>query len=116
MNSYTPPTLGFAVIYRWRLHRAREEAFIEAWAQVTHAIRDQCGGLGSRLHRGDDGVWLAYAQWPSRAMWDDASLTDPALQRARKQMREAIAETLPDIPLSPVADLLVPVTTPASYD
>lgn len=103
----TPPTLGFAVIYRWRLHPGKEEAFVEAWAAVTRAIREQCGGLGSRLHKTDDGVWLAYAQWPSRAMWDEAALTDPDLQAARQQMKDAIAESLPDLPLEPVADLIV---------
>lgn len=113
MDTIQTPIFGFAVIYRWRLRPGQENAFTEAWAQVTHAIRDQCGGLGSRLHKTDDGVWLAYAQWPSRAMWDAASLTDPALQAARRQMRDAIAETLPDIPLTPVADLLVPATTAA---
>jgi quinol monooxygenase YgiN len=113
MTTQDTPTLGFAVIYRWRLHPGQEAAFTEAWAEITHAIRDQCGGLGSRLHRTDDGVWLAYAQWPSRAMWDQASLNDPALQEARRQMRRAIAEELPDIPLQPVADLLVPATTSA---
>jgi len=104
------PGFGFAVIYRWRLHPGQEDAFAKAWAEVTHAIRDQCGGLGSRLHKTDDGVWLAYAQWPGRAMWDAAVLDDPALQPAQKQMRDAIAESLPDIPLTPVADLLVPAT------
>ena len=110
MNQESPRTLGFAVIYRWRLRPGKEDAFVEAWAAVTHAIRNQCGGLGSRLHKTDDGVWLAYAQWPSRAMWDAAALTDPALQPVRQQMRDAIEETLPDIPLTPIADLLVPVT------
>lgn len=114
MNPENFPTLGFAVIYRWRLHPGQEDAFVEAWAEVTHAIRDLCGGLGSRLHKGDDGTWLAYAQWPSRAMWDAAALTDPALQSARQQMRDAIAESLPDIPLQPLADLLVPVTIPTT--
>lgn len=113
MNPENSPTFGFVVIYRWRLHAGQEDAFVQAWAEVTHAIRDQCGGLGSRLHKTDAGVWLAYAQWPSRAMWDAAALTAPALETALQQMRDAIAESLPDIPLEPIADLLVPVTTQA---
>ena len=32
---------------------------------MTEALRVTGGSLGSRLHRGSDGIWYGYAQWPS---------------------------------------------------
>lgn len=99
---------GFAVIYRWRLKPGSEETFRAAWETVTRIIRRDHGGLGSRLHRADDGTWLAYAQWPDRAAWtamQSAPDTDPA---ASVRMRDCVEERLEPILLQPVADLLVP--------
>ena len=45
----------FIVVYRWRCRPEHEAAFRVAWAEMTFAIREQCGSLGSRLHRADDG-------------------------------------------------------------
>jgi heme-degrading monooxygenase HmoA len=45
----------FYVLYRCRLKPGSEEAFRAVWSDITVAIRDGRGGLGSRLHRGDDG-------------------------------------------------------------
>ena len=60
----------FAVMYRWRLKPGTESEFVAAWADRTRAILETEGGLGSRLHRADDGSIVAYAQWPSRAAWE----------------------------------------------
>jgi quinol monooxygenase YgiN len=62
----------FAVIYRWKLVPGREEEFEEGWRAGTEAIAKEFGGWGSRLHRGADGIVVAYAQWPDRATWDKA--------------------------------------------
>jgi hypothetical protein len=62
----------FAVIYRWKLVPGREAMFEEGWRAGTVAIAREFGGWGSRLHRGEDGVAVAYAQWPDRATWENA--------------------------------------------
>ena len=107
-ESHAPPTTGpaFVVLYRWRLHREHEASFIDAWSQVTRTLRTHAGSLGSRLHRGSDGLWYGYAQWPSDEMrrrafgeWID--------QDAGAQMRAAIAESLPEVILETMADYLV---------
>jgi Antibiotic biosynthesis monooxygenase len=100
---------GFAVLYRWRLHAGHEDAFIEAWTQVSVELR-ALGSLGSRLHRGPDGLWYSYAQWPSEAARARAFAQPDGDPRPRDIMRAAIAERLPEILLEPVSDLLVTET------
>ena len=53
----------FAVIYRWRVKPEKEQQFIEAWTEITKYYLTTFGALGSRLHRGSDGIFYAYAQW-----------------------------------------------------
>lgn len=100
------PVPTHVVLYRWRLHPEREDSFIDAWSRVTELLRSHCGSLGSRLHRGSDGLWYGYAQWPDAATKQQAFArpVDPA---AGAQMRAAIAETLPEVVLSPIADFLI---------
>ena len=62
----------FAVIYRWKIKPGLEAQFEEGWRAGTAAIAREFGGWGSRLHRGADGVFLAYAQWPDRETWEKA--------------------------------------------
>lgn len=97
-------TLTFAVLYRWRLRAGLEDQFVDAWRDITLTLLGR-GGRGSRLHRGPDGVWYAYAQWPSeeaRARAFDAQLESDAMAR----MRDAIEERFDEVPLQIVADLL----------
>jgi len=97
----------FIVLYRWRLHPGREAGFIAAWSRLTERLKER-GSLGSRLHRGPDGLFYGYAQWPS----DETRLAafaenlDP---NAFEQMSAAIAERFPEIQLEPVADYLEPL-------
>ena len=98
---------GFAVLYRWRLRPGSEDSFVEGWSRVSLLLRDQRGSLGSRLHRGADGLWYGYAQWPSaeaRAKAFALGSVDPA---ASRQMRDAILETLPEVQLESIADFIV---------
>jgi heme-degrading monooxygenase HmoA len=97
---------GLVVLYRWRLRPGLEPSFIEAWSRITELLRSKEGSLGSRLHRGSDGIWYSYAQWPNdetrqRAF---AHSLDPA---AREQMRNAVAESFPEVVLESVADYLI---------
>jgi heme-degrading monooxygenase HmoA len=98
---------GFAVIYRWRLRDGSEEAFAAAWSRVSASLLAERGSLGSRLHRGPDGVWYSYAQWPSAEARNRAFAAGPVDSEATRQMREAIVESFPEIILEPVADYLV---------
>lgn len=93
----------FAVVYRWRLLPGREAQFVDGWERVTRAIRASCGSFGSRLHRRDDGTWLAYARWPDERARARCQASEP---EGRRLMREAVAEDLGETRSEIVSDLL----------
>lgn len=100
----------FAVIYRWRVIAGLEAQFEQGWRAGTEAIAREFGGWGSRLHKGEGDVYVAYAQWPDEATWRKAMETrmHHSDDVAREQYRSAIApgsfETLFAGPVA--ADLL----------
>jgi heme-degrading monooxygenase HmoA len=99
-------SLGLVVLYRWRLHPGSEASFIAAWSRVTESLRSHAGSLGSRLHRGGDGLWYGYAQWPNDEVRQRA-FAQPLDPDASAQMRAAITESFPEVLLEPVSDFLV---------
>jgi heme-degrading monooxygenase HmoA len=105
MKSIGPP---FIVLYRWRLHPGTEEFFVAAWSRVSDVLRSERGSLGSRLHRGDDGLWYSYAQWPSAKARTDAFALGSVDALAGEQMEQAIAERYPEVVLQSAADFLLP--------
>jgi hypothetical protein len=97
---------GLVVLYRWRLRQGFESSFIEAWSRKTELLRSEGGSFGSRLHRGSDGIWYGYAQWPSEASRQRA-FAQSFDSAANAQMRAAVAESLPEIVLESVSDYLI---------
>lgn len=95
----------YIVLYRWRIKPECEDQFIEGWSDVTRFYAEKFDSLGSRLHRGDDGVWYAYAQWESAAHRENAFENIPDLP-ARDKMRESIAASFPPVELAIEADFL----------
>jgi heme-degrading monooxygenase HmoA len=94
-------------LYRWKLKPGKEEQFQKAWSYVTEQLREKSGSLGSRLHLGDDDVWYGYAQWPSAEQRTKNRLTDSEIVEARRLMKDATLEELPDIILNPTNDFLI---------
>lgn len=94
-------------LYRWRIQPEKEDQFTKAWSYVTAQLREKSGSLGSRLHRGDDGLWYGYAQWPSIEVRESSSLKHEEIVEARRLMKDATIEMLPEIVLSPVSDFLI---------
>lgn len=99
----------FCAIYRWRLHPGTEQTFIRAWSRITQLLVTERGSLGSRLHRGPDDLWYSYTQWPSAEAKAEGLARPSVDPEAWKQLREAIAESLPELILEPVSDFLVPL-------
>ena len=92
--------------YRWRIKPEKEAQFIEAWSEITAYYRENFDSLGSRLHRGDDGIFYAYAQWKSAGDRENAFEHTPKTE-ARTKMREAIEESFPEVRLEILSDYLV---------
>lgn len=70
----------YCVVYRFTLTQPKlgnQQRFIQVWSKITEYLKQECGALGSRLHQLDDGRFFAYAQWPSKAIYDAASDHDP---------------------------------------
>ena len=62
----------FCVIYKFKIKEGFNSQFEQSWADFTDAIYRVRGSLGSRLHKTDDSqVYVAYAQWPSREIFEE---------------------------------------------
>lgn len=96
----------FTVIYRWRIKPEFENQFVESWSEITEYLMKNFGALGSRLHRGSDGLWYAYAQWQTSEMRDYAFQNSPEMP-VREKMKQAIEESFPEIRLEIIADFLI---------
>jgi heme-degrading monooxygenase HmoA len=96
----------FVVIYSWKLAAEKEDLFREGWLRVTEAIYRDRGSLGSRLHEGEDDVWVAYAQWPDRDTWERSGRLGAADAEGRRMMEEATLEHFPTFMLTVKEDLL----------
>jgi len=51
----------FVVIYSFKIKLEEKAVFFKVWREMTMAIRENCGGLGSRLHQKSDSEYIAYA-------------------------------------------------------
>jgi heme-degrading monooxygenase HmoA len=96
----------FAVIYRWKVVPGGETEFVSAWEALTHRLRDEAGALGSRLHRAEDGSFLAYAQWPDRQTWEAARDGPAPDEDLAGRMTAVVAERLEPVLLEVENDLL----------
>lgn len=94
----------FAVLYRWKVRPDAEDDFVAAWRLATAALRT-IGALGSRLHRADNRDFYAYAEWPSRELWEDAKTRSPVDGATAALMRDSTLE-FEATPLEVQADLL----------
>jgi len=96
----------FIVLYRWRIKPDKEQQFIEAWAEVTEYFLTIFDSLGSRLHRGSDGLFYAYAQWKSEDDRENAFENASELEAGTK-MRQAIDERFEPVILEKLSDFLI---------
>jgi quinol monooxygenase YgiN len=92
--------VGFAVLYQWRVKPGKLRQFCDAWAALIEALRRQRGALGGRLHRTDQGTWIAYAQWPSRQSWEDTCNAEPVDPAASHSLQDAVEDTWPPVLMS----------------
>lgn len=60
----------FAVIYKFKLKPSQEELYQLHWQKIASFFIESRGAIGSCLHKGDDGIWIAYSRWPDKATRD----------------------------------------------
>ncbi len=103
----------FVVLYRWRVSPNLEQQFVENWSARTDYLREKYDSLGSRLHRGSDGIWYSYAQWKSAEQREQAfDAESNTLSETSQKMQEAIDENFPEIQLEIISDYLI---SPAKF-
>jgi quinol monooxygenase YgiN len=79
----------FIALYEFKVKTGFEKQFEENWAIVTEFIYTTRGSLGSRLHRDQDGTYVAYAQWPSEEQYNVEIPLPTAGLTARSLMKDA---------------------------
>jgi heme-degrading monooxygenase HmoA len=102
----TMETNVLIIMYRWRLKEGHEAIFREGWREMTESIYRLRGSKGSRLHRAEDGTWVAYAQWPDEETWRRAREAGSANEAAAQKMREGSAELISEERLQLMDNLL----------
>ena len=96
-----------AILYSWRIKPEKERQFIESWSHITEFLRESRGSFGSRLHRGNNGLFYGYAQWKSEEDRQNAFQNSTEINDSIEKMRNAIEESFPEIMLEPIADFLL---------
>lgn len=97
-----------AAIYRWRVEAQHEAEFQRRWHEITKEIVEHHGGGGSRLHRAENGDWIAYARWPSKEARDKAFAARQHETTQDTPQGEGKAKLVEEIWLTITDDLLIP--------
>ncbi len=107
----------FTVIYSFNVLPEKCDIFEESWSQFTKLIYEYEGSLGSRLHRiahqinSDSIYYIAYAQWPSKELWENSGNKLPKEAEAiRDTMKSACLHIETLYELDVINDLLSPTT------
>ncbi len=101
-------TNRFSIIYSFKIFEGKEEEFIRCWIELTQLIYEFEGSYGSKLHKVDAHLFIAYAQWPDRETFEQSGARMPEIaQKYRKEMRECCEEIKSEFELnSIVVDLI----------
>lgn len=96
-----------AVLYSFHVKPGKEQQLITAWEELTQFIYKHENSLGSRLHKKDDTLYIAYAQWHSKAQYDNAGSNLPEFaNEVRARMKDACTKIETLHQMAVVSDLL----------
>ncbi|MGB0429966.1 MAG: antibiotic biosynthesis monooxygenase, partial [Bacteroidia bacterium] len=62
----------YCLIYKFNVKSNKVNQFKRAWEALTELIYEFEGSYGSRLHIDENGDYIAYAQWPSKNVFEMA--------------------------------------------
>lgn len=96
------------ILLEFEVKKGFEDKFLKAWDETTEIIYRNFGSLGSRLHREEEGLYVAYAQWPSIEVYESEQHWSDEDLSVREAMRAALVGGKPRSirRLSIVSDLL----------
>ncbi|MFT4752613.1 MAG: heme-degrading monooxygenase HmoA [Salibacteraceae bacterium] len=96
----------FTVIYKMKVKQGCDKDFIRGWKSLTKFIYEYEGSLGSRLHKLEEGHYLAYAQWPSKEVFSNAGDNLPEIaHESRKLMKDSCEKITTGYEMQVVTDL-----------
>lgn len=84
----------FSVVYTFKVKEGCDIDFMEGWTGLTQLIYQYEGSYGSRIHVDKVGNYVAYAQWPSKLVWENsgANLPKEEADKFRTQMKGSCHE------------------------
>lgn len=97
----------FSVIYTFKVKDGKDQDFLDGWTGLTKLIYKHEGSLGSKVHKDQNGNYVACAQWPSREVWENtgANLPKVETEKFRAQMKNSCYEMETLFELDLVVDL-----------
>ena len=84
----------FIAIYSFQVKPEKESEFIETWEKLTELIYKHEGSLGSRLHKASETEYIAYAQWPSNELWENAGSKLPENANSIRETMKSCCEKI----------------------
>ncbi|MEM1412046.1 MAG: antibiotic biosynthesis monooxygenase [Pseudomonadota bacterium] len=84
-----------AILLEFRVKPGAEAEFLASWQETTEIIYRNFGSLGSKLHRAEDGAFIAYAQWPDEATYEAAQTWSEEDQAVRAKMHATLLDGYP---------------------
>ena len=97
----------YVVLYSFKVKPKQVDAFIEGWKGLTNLIYQYEGSLGSRLHKKEPLEYIAYAQWPSKDIFENSGGSLPKEANSFRDLMRASCEAIEVIDkLEVVEDLL----------
>ena len=98
----------FVAIYTFKVKKGKEKQIIEGWKGVTKLIYQYEGSLGSRLHKVNNNMYVAYAIWPSKNKWEHAGdLLPDSVNKYKDMMKSSCHESKTLFELNMVEDLIM---------
>jgi hypothetical protein len=82
--------LMLAVVLEFDVIEGMENEFRDAWIETTEVIYQNFGSLGSRLHKSDNGKFIAYAQWPDLNVYENDHNWSVDFKNSRERMRASL--------------------------
>ncbi|AOE48775.1 antibiotic biosynthesis monooxygenase family protein [Kangiella sediminilitoris] len=86
-----------AVLLEFKVKPGAENKFVEYWEKTTDIIYNNFGSLGSKLHKADNGRFVAYAQWPSLEVYESEQGWSEQNSIIREKMRATLVSGKPAI-------------------